>query len=115
MLRRQKDALSKSMTPFACTLVCFFRRILGHSKGLLQAPGTVPLQNLKVTSHERRRKLFTYQGAAKGVHQKEFDHFFRFRDSFGHFLVTFSDASVTFFAFAIFVPNSFCRTPFVAG
>ena len=34
---------------------------------------------------------------------------FRFRDSFGHFLVTFSDAPVTF------LPNSFCRTPFAAG
>ena len=30
------------------------------------------------------------QGAAKGGRQKEFDHlFFFFRDSFGHFLVTF--------------------------
>ena len=35
--------------------------------------------------------------------------FFRFRDAFGHFSVTFSDASVTF------LPNSFCRTPFAAG
>ena len=25
------------------------------------------------------------QGAAKGARQKEFDHFFRFRDAFGHF------------------------------
>ena len=39
--------------------------------------------------------------------------FFHFRDSFGHFLVTFSDASVTFFV--TFLPNSFCRTPFAAG
>ena len=39
--------------------------------------------------------------------------FFRFRDAFGHFLVTFSDASVTFFV--TFLPNSFCRTPFAAG
>ena len=31
----------------------------------------------------------------------------------GHFLVTFSDASVTFFI--TFLPNSFCRTPFAAG
>ena len=53
------------------------------------------------------------QGAAKGVRQKEFDHFFRFRDAFGHFSVTFSDASVTFFV--TFLPNSFCRTPFAAG
>ena len=54
------------------------------------------------------------QGAAKGVRQKELDHFFfRFRDAFGHFSVTFSDASVTFFV--TFVPNSFCRTPFAAG
>ena len=53
------------------------------------------------------------QGAAKGGRQKEFDHFFRFRDSFGHFLVTFSDASVAFFV--TFLPNSFCRTPFAAG
>ena len=36
--------------------------------------------------------------AAKGVRQKDFDHFFFcFWDSFGHFSVTFSDASVTFF------------------
>ena len=37
--------------------------------------------------------------------------FFRFRDSFGHFLVTFSDASVTFFVtfFAkLLLPDSFC-------
>ena len=36
-----------------------------------------------------------------------------FRDSFDHFLITFSDASVTFLV--IFLPNSFCRTPFEAG
>ena len=39
--------------------------------------------------------------------------FFRFWDAFGHFSVTFSDASVTFFV--TFLPNSFCRTPFAAG
>ena len=39
--------------------------------------------------------------------------FFRFRDSFGHFLVTFSDAPVTFFV--TFLPNSSCWTPFAAG
>ena len=44
------------------------------------------------------------QGAAKGGRQKEFDHFLCFRDSFGHFLVTFSDASVTFFV--TFLPGS---------
>ena len=51
------------------------------------------------------------QGAAKGVRQKEFDHFFRFRDAFGHFSVTFSDAFVTFFVtfFArLLLPDSFC-------
>ena len=32
---------------------------------------------------------------------------------FGQVLVTFSDASVTFFV--TFLPNSFCRTPFAAG
>ena len=52
------------------------------------------------------------QGAAEAVRQKEFDHFFHFRDAFGHFSVTFSDASVTFFV--TFLPNSFCRTPFAA-
>ena len=54
---------------------------------------------------------------AKGGRQKEFDHFFCFRDSFGHFLVTFSDASVTFFVtfFVTFLPNSVCQTPFAAG
>ena len=31
--------------------------------------------------------------------------FFRFRDAFGHFSVTFSDASVTF-------SSLFCQTPF---
>ena len=45
------------------------------------------------------------QGAAEGGQQKEFDHFFRFRNSFGHPLVTFSDASVTF-------SSLFCQTPF---
>ena len=39
--------------------------------------------------------------------------FFRFRDAFGHFSVTFSDASVTFFV--TFLPNSFCWSPFAAG
>ena len=39
--------------------------------------------------------------------------FFRLRDAFGHFSVTFSDASVTFFV--TFLPNSFCRTPFAAA
>ena len=39
--------------------------------------------------------------------------FFGFRDAFGHFSVTFSDASVTFFV--TFLPNSLCRTPFAAG
>ena len=37
---------------------------------------------------------------------------FCFQDSFGHFLVTFSDASDTFFV--TFLSNSFCRTPFAA-
>ena len=58
-----------------------------------------------------RGKKSIHQGAAKGVRQKEFDHFFRFRDAFGHFSVTFSDASVTFFAtfFAkLLLPDSFC-------
>ena len=55
----------------------------------------------------------SFQGAAKGGRQKECDHFFCFRDSFGHFLVTFSDASVTLFV--TFLPNSFCRTAFAAG
>ena len=45
--------------------------------------------------------------SAKGGRQKEFDRFF------GHFLVSFSDASVTFFV--TFLPDSFCRTPFAAG
>ena len=54
----------------------------------------------------------SFQGAAEGGRQKGFDHFFHFRDSFGHSPVTFSDASVTF---CHFLPNSFCRTPFVAG
>ena len=34
-------------------------------------------------------------------------------DSFGHFLVTSFDVSVTFFV--IFLPNLFCRTPFASG
>ena len=48
--------------------------------------------------------------------QKEFffhRFFCHFGDSFGHFLVTFPDASVTFFV--TFLPNSFCRSPFAAG
>ena len=39
--------------------------------------------------------------------------FFRFRDAFGHFSVTFCDAFVTFFV--TFLQDSFCRTPFAAG
>ena len=53
------------------------------------------------------------QGAAKGVRQKEFAHFFSFSGRFGHFSVTFSDASVTFFRhfFAkLLLPDSFCNT-----
>ena len=38
------------------------------------------------------------QGAAKGGRQKEFDHFFRFRDSFGYF----------WSLFVTFLPKSFC-------
>ena len=53
------------------------------------------------------------QGAAKGVRQKEFDHFFSFSGRFRSLSVTFSDASVTFFV--TFLPNSFCWTPFAAG
>ena len=57
--------------------------------------------NLDYSACRKRR-------SAKGVRS-----LFCFRDSFGHFLVTFSDASVTFFV--TFLPNSFCRTAFVAG
>ena len=46
--------------------------------------------------------------SAKGVRS-----LFCFRDPFGHFLVTFSDASVTFFV--TFLPNSFSWIPFAAG
>ena len=42
--------------------------------------------------------------SAKGVRS-----LFRFRDTFGHFLVIFSDVFVTFFV--TFLPDSFCRTP----
>ena len=52
-------------------------------------------------------------GPPKRRSAKEFDHFFSERDSFGHFLVTSSDASVTIFV--TFLPISFCRTPFAAG
>ena len=51
-----------------------------------------------------------YKSTITAVKEKEFDHFFRFRDSFGHFLVTFSDTFLV-----TFLPNSFCRTPFAAG
>ena len=57
------------------------------------------------------RSLGNGQGAGKGGRQKEFDHFFRFWGSFGHFLVTFSDASVTFsslFFAKLLLPESFC-------
>ena len=46
-----------------------------------------------------------FQGAAKGGRQKEFDHFFRFGQSFGHFLVTFLMLLSHF-------PSLFCQTPF---
>ena len=39
--------------------------------------------------------------------------FLHFWDFFGHFLVTFSDTSVT--SFVTFFANSFCQTPFAAG
>ena len=58
-----------------------------------------PLQNVRVPQKEcGKRSSIT---------------FFRFRDAFGHFSVTFSDAFVTFFV--TFLPDSFCRTPFAAG
>ena len=59
-----------------------------------------------------------------GVPQKECGKrssitFFRFRDTFGHFSVTFPDASVTFFVtfFAkLLLPDSFCgRVSFFSG
>ena len=59
------------------------------------------------------RNFHVFRVLQKGGRQKEFDHFFRFRDAFGHFLLTFSDASGTFFV--TFLPDSFCRTPFAAG
>ena len=58
----------------------------------------------------RRRKFRVPQ---KEVGKRSSITCFRFWDSFGHFLVTFSDASVTFFVTVL--PNSFCRTPFAAG
>ena len=52
------------------------------------------------------------QGAAKGGRIKEFDHFCRFRDSFGRLLVTFSDVFLSFFRHFFFakllLPDSFC-------
>ena len=54
------------------------------------------------------------QGAAKGVRQKEFDHFFFV---FGTLSVTFWSLFVMLLSLfpSRFLPNSFCRTPFAAG
>ena len=65
------------------------RRLEGAKRGL-------DLQIFCQSSGRRRRR------SAKGVRSL----FFCSRDSFGHFSVTFSDASVTFF------PSLFCQTPF---
>ena len=48
---------------------------------------------------------FNIRSAAKGGRQKEFDHFSSFSGLFRSLLVTFSDASVTFFV-------TFSQTPF---
>ena len=52
------------------------------------------------------------QGAAKGVRQKEFDHFFRFRDAFGHFSVIFFLMLLSLFSSPfltnLLLPDSFC-------
>ena len=53
---------------------------------------------------EACQNLGNIPGAAKGGRQKEFDHFFVFGTR-SVFLVTFSDASVTFSV-------TFCQTPF---
>ena len=50
-------------------------------------------------------KLGVIRVPQKEVGKRSSITFFRFGDSFGHFLVTFSDASVTF-------SSLFCQTPF---
>ena len=79
-----------------------------HSSG--QSRGLLTLQTLRSQATEMETVFSTIQGAAKGVRQKECDHIFRFRDAFGHFSVTFSDASVTFrhFCAELLLPDSFC-------
>ena len=52
-----------------------------------------------------QRKLRIFQGAAKRGRRKEFDHFFRFRDSFGHFWSLFLRILSLF-------SSLFCQTPF---
>ena len=54
------------------------------------------------------------QGAAKGGRQKEFNHFFRFRDSFGHFSVTFWENRMGGFRKGGFSNNRFVLKPDVA-
>ena len=68
--------------------------------------------------HEGRNRNYNRSDSNFRVPQKECGKrssitFLRFRDAFGHFSVTFSDASVTFFV--TFLPNSFCQTPFASG
>ena len=56
------------------------------------------------------QSLSYFRVPQKEVGKRSSITFFSFRDTFGHFSVTFSDASVTFFV--TFLPDSFCQTPF---
>ena len=126
---RRNSRKTAGKTPEACKTAVF--RLFGCPSGCFSA--VFPALYSGATRHLFRLFFGCFQGpafgasvagradreamicdTAKGGRQKEFfDPIFRFRDSFGHFLVTFSDASVTFFVTVL--PHSISRTPFAAG
>ena len=98
------------LKPFFCLRRCygrtliFFLKVIGHPQGFpAKKSWDIPPKNLVF--------LGFFQGAAKGVRQKEFDHFFsfsgRFRSLFGHFFWRFCHFFRHFFA-KLLLPDSFC-------
>ena len=88
----QEASLLPSMRCGSCCSSCYIQSIWSHFGVILES---FLSQFFRVPQKEcGKRSSIT---------------FFRFRDAFGHFSVTFSDAFVTFFV--TFLPDSFCGRP----